>query len=203
MFEIKTNKGDYLSNKVIIATTIQGIMKLVPGANHVNSLYQQIHGQPFLRVYAKFPEKSIAIMKKYVPYQTIVPGPLHKIIPISESKGVYMIAYSDNVGALYLKDYRENTPKNREFFEHLLEVSLGIPQNTLHITAIRDYYWPIGTHYYEPLYGFNNREEFIYDAQHPAPNMLVVGEVVSTNQGWTEGALESVHAVLNKSWINS
>jgi hypothetical protein len=33
--------------------------------------------------------------------------------------------------------------------------------------------------------------------------MLVVGEVVSRQQGWTEGALESVHAVLNKKWIEN
>jgi len=31
--------------------------------------------------------------------------------------------------------------------------------------------------------------------------LLVVGEAVSRRQGWTEGALESVHAVLNKKWI--
>jgi hypothetical protein len=30
-----------------------------------------------------------------------------------------------------------------------------------------------------------------------------VGEVVSRRQGWTEGALESVHAVLNQKWINT
>jgi hypothetical protein len=31
--------------------------------------------------------------------------------------------------------------------------------------------------------------------------MLVVGEVVSRDQGWTEGALESVKAVLDEKWI--
>jgi len=33
--------------------------------------------------------------------------------------------------------------------------------------------------------------------------MLVVGEAVSRRQGWSEGALESVENVLNKSWINT
>jgi hypothetical protein len=32
--------------------------------------------------------------------------------------------------------------------------------------------------------------------------MLVVGEVVAANQGWTEGALESVTKVLTKHWLN-
>jgi monoamine oxidase len=38
-------------------------------------------------------------------------------------------------------------------------------------------------------------------AQHPEKGILVVGEAVSRNQGWTEGALESVEAVMTKQWI--
>jgi hypothetical protein len=72
------------------------------------------------------------------------------------------------------------------------------------IIAIKDYYWPIGTHYYSPLdkSKYKNREEFIYLAQHPAPSILVVGEAVSRRQGWTEGALESVEKVLTKKWLD-
>ena len=33
--------------------------------------------------------------------------------------------------------------------------------------------------------------------------ILVVGENVSRKQGWTEGALESVDAVLNKKWLKN
>ena len=199
LFKIETDKKTYFCHKVIVATNINGILKLVPGANKANSLYQQIQGQPFLRVYAKFPEKSAQIMKQYVPFNTIVPGPLYKIIPYSDD--VYMIAYTDNDGALFLKPHLENNIQNRMFFERLLEQSLEIPPNSIHITAIKDYYWPIGTHYYTPLKGFTSREQFIDIAQHPMENMLVVGEAVSLNQGWTEGALESVHSVLNKNWI--
>jgi protoporphyrinogen oxidase len=52
LFEIKIDNGViYHSNKVIIATNIVGIQQLLPN----NSLfYKQIHGQPFLRLYAKF-----------------------------------------------------------------------------------------------------------------------------------------------------
>ena len=32
----------------------------------------------------------------------------------------------------------------------------------------------------------------------PLPNVLVVGEVVADNQGWTEGALDSVVKVVTK-----
>jgi hypothetical protein len=206
LFEIKTeNNRVFYSNKVIIATTISGIKKLVPGASNKNSIYQQIHGQPFLRLYAKFDKESGEIMKKYLTNYTIVPGPLQKIIPMNSDKGVYMIAYSDNNNALVFKDYLKNTFKNRELFSKLIEQSLGIPQGLLKIKDIKDFYWPIGTHYYEPLKReeYDSRDEFVYDVQHPENGMLVVGEAVSRYQGWVEGALESVKAVLDKKWVQT
>jgi hypothetical protein len=142
-------------------------------------------------------------MKQYVPTYTIVPGPLQKIIPIDANKGIYMIAYSDNANAGLLRDYLENNEKNRELFCELIEKSLGIPDGELMLTSIKDFYWPIGTHYYTPLKDkYENRQTFIYEAQHPEKDILVVGEVVSINQGWVEGALESVKAVLTKKWID-
>jgi len=155
-----------------------------------------------LRLYGKFDKKSTSIMQEYVKYYTIVPGPLQKIIPINPSKGVYMIAYSDNINAIALKDNLKNTPDNRALYCELIEQCLGIPSGSLHLIAIKDFYWPIGTHYYSPLKNnFNNRNEFLKKAQHPEKGMLVVGEAVSRYQGWAEGALMSVEAVLNKQWI--
>jgi hypothetical protein len=202
-FLVHTKKGTtYSCSKVILATTIESVLKLVPSATNKNSIYQQIHGQPFLRVYAKFAKSSILAMKQYVPTTTIVPGPLHKIIPFDSDSGIYMIAYTDNEGATVVKDNLDNIPANRDFFCTLLEVSLGIPENTLKITSLLGFYWPIGTHYYSPLKGdFKNRADFIYEAQHPLPGMLVVGEMIGINQGWVEGALDSVEKVVTKKWL--
>jgi hypothetical protein len=142
-------------------------------------------------------------MKQYVHGYTIVPGVLKKIITVDADKGVYMIAYTDNEDAKYLKDRLENTPKNRNYFCCLLEEALGISEGALQLIAIKDFYWPIGTHYYEPLHGpFKNRSEFIKIAQNPMPGILIVGEMISMNQGWTQGALESVEAVVTKKWID-
>ena len=201
-FIVETKNGiKYTCNKVIIATTIDGIRKLLPN----NSIYNDIEGQSFLRLYAKFDKKSIPVLKEYIKGFTFVPGPLQRIIPMEPNNGVYMIAYNDNNNTIALKKYLENTPENRDLYCALLERSLGIPDNSLHIIAIKDYYWPIGTHYYKPLNMnlYKNREEFIYNAQHPEKGILVIGEVVSRNQGWTEGALESVNAVLNKKWVST
>jgi hypothetical protein len=200
-YEIKMENGhSYYCNKVIIATTITSIMNLVGKENP--SLYKQIHGQPFLRIYAKFDKNSNEIMKKYVKHYTIVPGVLQKIIPMDTDKGVYMIAYSDNKNALNVKDHLKNTVENRKLYEHLLEQSLGILSNSLKIISIKDYYWKVGTHYFDPLQGFKSRKDFLNAAQHPLPGVLVVGEAVSDYQGWVEGALKSVKNVINKKWIS-
>lgn len=205
LFSVETDKEIvFESNKVIVATTIDSIKQILPGASSKNSIYNEIKGQNFLRLYGKFSKKSSEIMQEYVKGYTIVPGPLQKIIPMNANKGVYMIAYSDNANATFLKKYLEDTPKNREIFCRLLEKALGIPNKSLELVAIKDYYWPIGTHYYTPLSDkYENREEFIHKAQNPEKGILVVGEVVCDNQGWTNGALASVKAVLNKKWVKS
>ena len=205
-FEITTTSTKtktYYANKVIVATTIQGVRKIVPGASAPTSLYRQIHGQQFLIVYAKFDRASTELMKQYVQAFTVVAGPLQKLIPMDPSKGVYMIAYTDNQHATRLKakGALENTPAVREMYSKWIQTALGIPDKEppLNIMAIRDYYWNDGTHYYAPLSAeFKTRGEFIRKAQHPMKGMIVVGEMVSRHQGWVEGALESVDAVITR-----
>jgi hypothetical protein len=201
------NDKKYYANKVIVATTIQGIRKIVPSASSPTSIYRHIKGQPFLIVYAKFDRASTEIMKRYVQTFTVVQGPLQKLIPMDPDKGVYMVAYTDNQHAIALKSKGalENTSKVREMYSKWIRTALGIPDTEppLTITAIRDYYWNDGTHYYTPLdtREYKSRPDFIRKAQHPMTGMVVVGEVVSRDQGWVEGALESVDAVITRDWL--
>ena len=122
---------------------------------------------------------------------------------MNPDKGVYMIGYNDNKNTLALKNHLANNEKNRELYCRFLEVSLGIEKNTLQLISIKDYWWTTGTHYFTPLdtKKYSSREEFIEQAQCPQPNILVVGEVVSRDQGWVKGALQSVKNVLDKKWI--
>ena len=202
LFSVETDKETvFQANRVIVATTIDSLRQLIPGKPRI---YNEIRGQHFLRLYGKFTKKSSDIMKEHVRGYTIVPGPLQKIIPMDPSKGVYMIAYSDNKHAVFLKKYVADTPQNREVLCSLLEKAVGLPPKSLELLAMKDYYWPIGTHYYTPLSDtYETRKEFIRAAQHPQPGILVVGEVVSDNQGWVNGALSSVKSVLTKKWITT
>jgi hypothetical protein len=125
------------------------------------------------------------------------------LIPMDVKKGVYMIVYNDNTGSVYLKNHLKNTTSNRKLFARLLEKSIGLPFDTLKLDAILDFYWPIGTHYYEPLSSeYKNRVEFIKKAQNPMNGIVVVGEVVALDQGWVEGALDSVEKGITKKWIH-
>ncbi len=195
------NGGKYYARKIIIGGTIQTIRSLLP----TYQIYKQIESQPFLRLYGKFSNSSIPIMKKYIQGYTVLPGPLQKIIPMDADKGVYMIAYNDNANTIAFKNHLKNNETNRELLAQFLEASIGIPKNSLQLIAIKDYYWQTGTHYYKPLdyKKYKSRDEFVKLAQHPTNGVLVVGEVVSRNQGWVEGALESVNKVVNKKWIDT
>jgi len=189
-YEIKIKNGDkFYSNKIIIASTINTIKELLPKYN----IYKDIHPQSFIRIYGKFDKKSALIIREYVNKSTIVPTILQKIIPINQDKGIYMISYSDNKNALKVNKYAENIKSNRDKLCIIIEKSLGIKKGALKLISIKSFYWNIGTHYYSPLQNkYKNRVDFIKKAQHPEKNILVVGEVVAFNQGWTQGALESI-----------
>ena len=205
-FEISTkinnnNNNKYYCEKVVIATDIDAVKHLIHNISPNPSLYNQIKGQPFLRLYAKFSKESIPYLKEKIQGVTVIPGPMQKVIPMNPDKGVYMIVYSDNSDADFFKKYFKNNEKNRKTINNLLEKSLEL-EGKLHIENIKDFYWKNGTHYYAPLTSnFKNRQEFIKTAQHPHKNVLIVGELIGIHQGWVEGGLESVNITLTKDWL--
>ena len=109
-----------------------------------------------------------------------------------------MISYSDNKCANKLLPYLENTKENRYYLSRLLEKALYLPKNSLHLDSIKSIFFNIGTHYYKPNHKNESRQEFIFKAQRPLKNMYIVGEMISINQGWVEGALESVEKIIDE-----
>jgi len=192
LFSIISNKKIiYKTNKIIIATTVKTVKKILPKYK----IYTNIGTNSFLRVYAKFSKKSIPVMEKYVYKYTIVNSKLQKIIPINSKKGIYMIGYCDNKNA----DYLIKKIKNKHYFENLIKKSLNIKNKiNIKILKLKGFYWKNGTHYYLPLnHKYKNREEFINKAQFPCNNIYVVGEMVAKNQGWTNSALLSCENVFS------
>ena len=219
--EVYVSNKKYYFKKIILATTIKPIQKLLK-----LPLYKQIKSQSFLRIYAKINTNYINIMKEKVPTTLVVSSLLYKIIPINSDKGIYMIAYSDNKSA----DKLNREIDNKSYFETLLAKSINIP--IIKIDKIKHYYWKEGTHYFLPyshiincksekldlisemlelakkqkllcktkskikIINHDYKLDFIKKAQNPKENVYVVGECISTDQGWVEGAISSVNNII-------
>ena len=186
--------GTYICKNVIIATTVSTLKKLLPMHRQI---YKQIESQPFMRIYGKFGKDSAEIMAKATQdTSVIVNNQVKRIIPINPDSGIYMVVYSDNSNAEYMKDHVQcNDHESREWLCRKLEQALSLPLDTLKMTAIKKYYWHEGTHYYIPFASNNTYETWITKAKNPEPEIYVVGEMISRDQGWVEGALQSVDNV--------
>jgi hypothetical protein len=202
------------NNKLIIATTISHIRKLLPKYK----IYNSISATPFMRIYGEFAENVRSIIANKISKTTILNKPLQEIIPINPESGVYMIIYNDNGSAIKLynklsslnntsteitsNDVGPYTPNYNtrciNYIEKKLAKALELPLTNIKINKIALYFWREGTHYFKPLPKiYNNRNDFIKHAQFPKENIYVVGESVAQHQGWCEGALTSVENIIN------
>ena len=205
-FEVNSNQRKYECRKLIIATTIKSLRKLLK-----TPIYNEIEAQPFFRIYATVSKKYIEVMKEKIKGTTIVTNELQKMIPMDPDHGLYMIAYSDNKNAMKLKYSMKqsivsenrsynldklNYTDDKEYMTNLIKTAVGIPD--LKLTKIVGFYRETGTHYYKPLNKtYSSRMEFIKQAQRPSKNIFVIGEVVSENQGWVNSALTTYHKIKN------
>ena len=188
-FEVKTTDRIFKTRKIVLASTINSVQKLLKNKKlKFQSILDSIKSQPFIRIYGKFSLESAEIINSYLKTFTVVKGPLQKIIPMNKEKGVYMICYNDNKYAEMLKSRLKNSLKNRNYLCKLFREALEIREE-LELIAIRGFYWEEGTHYYKKM---------IKRMIQSDGGITIVGEMISTNQGWVEGALESVERVIEK-----
>lgn len=190
--EASGRRGFLRARAVVLATDIHTVRALLPD----QPLYRHVHSQPFTRLYAQFRGHSAKVMQAAIKGVTAVAGPLQKIIRMTDT--VFMVAYADNASAEAVRrDARDPTAIARR-----LEDALRLPRNSLTIHRLKDIYFQAGTHYNDP--GLAVHPGFSRDAlQSPRPGLFVIGEAVAVHQGWVEGALESVDAVLPRlqSWV--
>jgi hypothetical protein len=169
----RKTKKVFETRTIIFATNLYGLKNLYKNQKYSKYITSQIECQPFMRCYFKSGDPIDVI-----PHYTVFNNFLQKVIPMGDN--IYMI-YSDNKRATDLN--KMNIDDIRSKLEKMFDIN---------VCKIAKYYWPCGTHYYKPLKYFKDREEFINAAQHPEKNVFVIGEVISDDQGWTNGALESV-----------
>ena len=184
----KTEDGKFkiknvIYDKVVITTDVKNIREFFLK----DKIYKSIEGQPFVRLYVKL---NVPI-ENYT--NVIITGnPFQKIIEINKEKCIYMISYSDNKVANKWKSCTNIKKTIRQAIKRIFKLEVKILKHKL-------IYWKIGTHYFKPLSKeYKDRKEFLEIAQNPVENLFVVGEGLSTNQGWCEGAVESVNNIIQK-----
>jgi hypothetical protein len=187
------SKSEFLeARNVFVGTTVNQALKMLPRTQKRSLLKDGLRSQPFVRVYAQIDPKASQPFIEAVQSYIVLPNELQKIIPIQPGS-VYMIAYSDNKKALQVKPHLGDL----KWFETKAEEGLGLAPNSIKIKALKHFWWQEGTHYFTPLsQEFPNRNAFLKEVQHQASGLFVVGEGLSNEQGWVEGALESVEAVI-------
>lgn len=180
----------YLAKHVIIATCrcSLGKFSVLRGA----PLLKQLATSPLLRIYAKYPpNKAGKIWFEDLP-KTVTSNPLRYVIPMNPKTGLIMISYTDGNDTKYWKDKEDNA----------LEAAIQTQAKALFPdkdipppTYLQKHYWGGGCTYWLP--GKYDIETASREAMNPSKNLFVVGESISKQQAWIEGALESAELFLS------
>ena len=180
------------SKKTVFATTIKCLREICVTPSL--PFLPLVESHPYLRIYTLHEPESVINM----PDIKITDGPLRKTIVTNREKGVVLGCYSDDYYVNYWHTILRDGSKN-EILTHInvLYQKYDIPEAVDVVYKL----WEEGIHYYTPTLRQDLdsvdrevilREKFI----HPSKNIYVCGEMVSIQQGWTEGALESVERLL-------
>ena len=184
--------GKVWARIVVLATPINVLKTLVPPELFDNSKLVHVKSQPWVRAYVKVEKQSRqAVAQAVQKYKVVYPNVLMKIREVDAAAGVYMAAYADGPAASQLhKDH------SRETLQRLLTEALGFD---FKVTAHKMFYFQHGTHYFTPQIKLT----LAGATATPDPNLHVVGEAVAAQQGWTEGAIQSVEYVVKRLLKNS
>lgn len=191
-FFITTTKRKLKSDKIVCSTPVNIARKLFPSIN----ILKELNCQSFSRIYAKIIQGN-ELLKEKVENFTIVDSFLQKVIPIDKDKGIYMIGYNDNYSAdlgleyfTTLEEKKVNSILEKEIYKNF--------KVKVKVDFAKIAYWDYGTTYYLPLSRkYKDRNEWLSYATNPLKNIFFIGEGFSHNQGWVQGALDSVDFIID------
>ena len=180
----------YRAKHVIIATCRCSLGKF--SVLRGTPLLKQLATSPLLRIYAKYPpNKSGKIWFEDLP-KTVTTNPLRYVIPINPKTGLIMISYTDGDDTHYWKDL-DNKPLESAI---QTQAKALFPDKDIPApTYLQKHYWGGGCTYWLP--GKYDIEAASRQAMNPSKDLYVVGESISRQQAWIEGALESAEQLLS------
>lgn len=175
--ELTTDRGNrYTFGDVYWTVTAQSVEGLPKG---IQKTLRGVYGVPFLKVFAKLASTGISFPAR------IVGGLLGKIFPLGGQ--VVQAAYTEVEYAIRLHEMIQKTDNAVVLIQDLLRGVVGLEE-----VVVEDIYykfWEAGIHQYSP--GGRSMIPIKTGKIH------LIGEAVSTHQGWMEGALETIENTLN------
>lgn len=183
-YVICANEQVYTGKKIYFAGNIQ-TAKMIFKDHSKKHLLDNIDYYPFAKVFIKTNEDFFKNVKNNTEIM-YTKGPLQRIVRYE--KNLYSIYVDSNYTIDILKNLH-----NHEWYQDQLSRLFHLPIN-FKILDIKSIYWNLGTHCFKPLHhNYQDREKFRKNVQEFDKNIYIVGEMISKNQGWVEGAIESYH----------
>jgi glycine/D-amino acid oxidase-like deaminating enzyme len=156
-------------------------------------LLKQLQTSPLTRIYAVYPKGDDGRVWFDGMRSTVTDSPLRFVIPIDAKKGLIMISYTDGPDTKTWKGL-EGAELQRVLQKEVRSLfGAAVPDPTY----LQSHEWPSGCTYWVP--GDYVMGDAIQKAMQPLgkdKGLYVVGESVSRQQAWMEGALESAEALL-------
>lgn len=188
-FLLNINGNIYQTKHLILALPKPALLKLDYLNIHKKYL-NSINCKELCRIYSIFPKGWFDKLKK-----STTNNKLRYIIPIDKKSGLIMISYTDSKYAIYWKKFLNlsNKKLTKEIMlqlEKIFNFKIDPPiYNSIN-------YWNCGVGYWKPKYNSKKISKKILKLNKD-DNLYIIGENYSNNQGWSEGALETVNELLN------
>lgn len=200
MWEVVGNYGkkaeaqpfQILAKQVVIATCRCSLGSFT--ALQDKPMLTQLQTSPLLRIYAAYPKVKGRLWFEDLPKFT-TNSPLRYIIPIDPKTGLIMISYTDGPDTdVWRRLEGRALQKAIQKEVRALFPDLVIPEPVY----LKKHDWPAGCTYWVPTDIAYNLKVAQREAIYPAKDLWVVGESVSFQQGWMEGALETAENLLKE-----
>lgn len=173
---LQTNAGKIVAQRVIWATGHQAYIAL---PSSLQTSLEHVIGIPFIRLYGyskvaqpDFPEMVTA-------------GITGKCFP--KNSHVFQIAYTEGDWAVRLAAMLVGKTK-QEQVELMIQLFRQGTGRSIPLDDLVYQYWSSGIHQY-----MSDKDGIVHEG-----NITVIGEAVSTNQGWVEGCLETVESLMER-----
>ena len=195
-YVLNINNNIYQTKYLILALPKPALLKF----NYLNIYNPELNSvscKPLCRIYSIFPKPWFQNLEK-----STTNIKLRYIIPINKQTGLVMISYTDSKYALYWKKFlnKSNKELNKELLKQLSLLYSKEEMKKLNIKAPiynSINYWNCGVGYWKPKVNSATMSKKILKLNKNR-NLYIIGENYSQNQGWVEGALESVHELFKK-----